>query len=251
MKSLRDFFHARKGRFSYLLAVMLAQLLLSPWAETGGGLGRITGLVAAAAVLAALYAISDNREVWIAGLILAVPAFLHRLSVSPDLRGFTALAGQSASIIFDAFITAIILNEILRHDLVGGQTIYGALCAYLTAGYAFAHFYMLLARLDPRSFVLDPHFFQRATPALPDLIYYSYVTLIALGASGITPATPYARCFTMVEGILGVMYLAVLLARLVGLHVSQQILKSYAGAEEQPESGEPSLVGNKAAIGKR
>jgi voltage-gated potassium channel len=60
----------------------------------------------------------------------------------------------------------------------------------------------------------------------PDLIYYGYATLVALGANGIAPSTPYARCFSMIEGILGVMYLTVLLGRLVGLHVSQRITKT-------------------------
>ncbi len=226
MSPLREFFHRRKGRFSYLLALMLMQLLLSPWAEAGGAGGRITGLLSGGAVLAALYAISESRKVWIAGLILAGPAFLHRVTVSPDLQSFVSLAGLSSSIMFDVFITTFILQEILRHDDISSQTIYGALCAYLTAGYAFGHLYMLLVRLQPDSFALDPHLFHRAVAAQPDLIYYSYATLIALGSNGIAPATPYARCLSMVEGILGVMYLTVLLSRLVGLHVSQRIMKA-------------------------
>ncbi len=225
MTPLRDLFHRRKGRFSYLLALMLLQLLLSPWAESAGIPGRITGLFGAGAVLAALYAISENRKIWIAGVILAVPAFLHRVTVWPNLQSLTSRAGLSSSILFDVFITTIILEEILRHDDISSQTIYGALCAYLTAGYAFGHLYMLLERLRPDSFLLDPRLFHHAVATQPDLMYYSYVTLIALGANGIAPSAPYARCLSMIEGILGVMYLAVLLSRLVGLHVSQRIMK--------------------------
>jgi hypothetical protein len=225
MPPLREFFHRRKGRFSYLLALMLVQLLLSPWDEFSGPGGRIVGLFGAGAVLAALYAISESRRIWIAGVILAVPAFLHRITVFPDLRSFVSQAGLSSSIIFDIFITTIILEEILRHDDISNQTIYGALCAYLTAGYAFGHLYMLLERLRPGSFLLDPRLFHHAAATQPDLMYYSYVTLIALGANGIAPAAPYVRVTCMLEGILGVMYLAVLLSRLVGLHVSQRIMK--------------------------
>lgn len=226
MTPLRDFFHRRKGRFSYLLALMLIQLLLSPWAETAGAAGRITGLLAAGAVLAALYAISESRRVWIAGVILAVPTFLHRIALRPDFRTFASQAGLASSIIFDIFITTFILQEILRHDDISSQTIYGALCAYLTAGYAFGHLYLLLVRLRPDSFVLDPHYFHHAIATQPDLIYYSYASLIALGATGIAPSSAYARSLSVIEGILGVMYLTVLLGRLVGLHVSQRIMRS-------------------------
>jgi hypothetical protein len=111
MPPLRDFFHRRKGRFSYLLALMFLQLLLSPWAETTGMPGRITALLSGGAVLAALYAISENRRVWIAGLILAVPAFLHRVMLGPDLRSLVSRAALTSSIVFDVFITAFILQD--------------------------------------------------------------------------------------------------------------------------------------------
>ena len=225
MPPLREFFHRRKGRFSYLLGLMLLQLLLSPWSEFTGPRGRIVGLFGAGAVLAALYAISESHKIWIAGVILAVPAFLHRITVFPDLSSFVAQAGLSTSIIFDIFITTIILEEILSHDDISNQTIYGALCAYLTAGYAFGHLYMLVERLRPSSFLLDPRLFHHSLATQPDLMYYSYVTLIALGPNGIAPAAAFVRVLSMVEGILGVMYLTVLLSRLVGLHVSQRIMK--------------------------
>jgi voltage-gated potassium channel len=226
MTPLLDFVHRRRGRFSFLLVLMLVQLLLSPWAEVSGARGRVTGLFGAGAVLAALYAIIDDRKVWIAGVVLAIPAFLHRLTVWPDLQSFFSQAGLSASIVFDVFITAFILQDILRHDDISSQTIYGAICAYLTAGNAFGHLYMLLTRLHTDSFLVDARLFHHTIAAQPDLIYYSYVTLIALGANGIAPAAPAARCISMVEGIMGVMYLTVLLGRLVGLHVSQRIAKN-------------------------
>jgi len=240
MNTLRKPFHRRKGRFSYLLAVMIMQLLLSPWAEVSGARGRITGLLAAAAVLCAVYAVSESRRVWIAGVILAVPAFLHRIS-TPDLHSFFSLAGLGASIAFDMFITVFILQEILQHDDISGQTINGALCAYLTTGYAFGHLYMLLVRLHPDSFAVDTRLFHHTIAVQPDLIYYSYTTLVALGANAIAPSAPSTRCLSMIEGLLGVMYLTVLLGRLVGLHVSQSIMKASPrsrGSYETPERNE-------------
>jgi hypothetical protein len=237
MNSLRKPFHRRKGRFSYLLAVMIMQLLLSPWAEVSGARGRITGLLAAGAVLCALYAVSESQRVWIAGVILAVPAFLHRIT-APDLHSFFSLAGLGASIAFDMLITVFILQEILQHDNISGQTINGALCAYLTTGYAFGHLYMLLVHLYPDSFVVDTRLFRHTIAVQPDLIYYSYTTLVALGANGIAPSAPSSRGLSMIEGLLGVMYLTVLLGRLVGLHVSQSITKVSPKSRDRSETPE-------------
>lgn len=240
MNPLRKPFHRRKGRFSYLLAIMIMQLLLSPWAEVSGARGRITSLLGAGAVLCALYAVSESRKVWIAGVILAVPAFLHRIS-TPDLHSLFSVAGLGASIAFDMLITVFILQEILRHDDISGQTINGALCAYLTTGYAFGHLYMLLVHLHADSFAVDTRLFHHTIPVQPDLIYYSYTTLVSLGANGIAPSAPSTRCLSMIEGILGVLYLTVLLGRLVGLHVSQSIMKTSrksADRSETPETNE-------------
>jgi hypothetical protein len=235
MNPLRKPFRHRKGRFSYLLTLMIMQLLLSPWAEVNGPRGRITGLLAAGAVLCALYAVSESRRVWIAGLILAVPAFLHRIT-TPDLHGLFSLAGLGASIAFDMLITVFILQEILQHDDISGQTINGALCAYLTTGYAFGHLYMLLVHLHPDSFAVDTRLFHHAIAVQADLIYYSYTTLVALGANGIAPSAPSTRCLSMIESLLGVMYLTVLLGRLVGLHVSQSITKASPKSRDRSDA---------------
>jgi len=226
-------FRSRRGRFSYLLAVMLIQLVLSPWADVNGARGRITGFLAAGAVLCALYAVNGSHRVWIAGVILAVPAFLHRIA-APDLHSIFSLVGSSTSIAFDMFITVFILQEVLQHDDISNQTINGAVCAYLTTGYAFGHLYMLLVRLHADSFALDARLFHHSLASQPDLIYYSYTTLVALGANGIAPSAPFTRCLSVIEGILGVMYLTVLLGRLVGLHVSQSLTKT------SPEGGKRS-----------
>lgn len=235
MNSLRKPLRRRKGRFSYLLTIMIVQLLLSPWAEVSGARGRITGLLAAGAVLCALYAVSENQRVWIAGVILAVPAFLHRIT-APDLHSFFSLAGLGASIGFDMLITVFILQEILQHDDISGQTINGALCAYLTTGYAFGHLYMLLVHLHSDSFTVDTRLFHHTIATQPDLIYYSYATLVALGANGIAPSAPSTRCLSVIEGILGVMYLTVLLGRLVGLHVSQSLMKASPNLTQRAET---------------
>lgn len=233
MKSLPAVLPRRKGRYSYLLVLMLGQLLLSPWAQGYGARYRILGFLAAGAVLAALYAISESREVWIAGIILATPAFLHRVTLWPDLQSIVSQAGLASSILFDLFITAFILRQILRHNEISAQTIYGALCAYLTIGFAFGQIYVLIAAIRPDAFVLDPQLFHHTVAQQPDLMYYSYTALTTLGASGIAPAGPYSRCFSMVEGVLGVMYLSVLLGRLVGLNVSQRIMRASGRADDQ------------------
>ena len=64
----------------------------------------------------------------------------------------------------------------------------------------------------------DPTVNLHTVPNRFDFVYYSFGTITSLGAAGITPILPQARSFTIVEAILGVLYLAVLIARLMSAY---------------------------------
>src|SRR5262249_61627421 len=108
------------GRFSYLLILLLALLVLSPFA---GSRGRILLVLAGLVVLAALYAIGDRRKIWWAALALAIPAFLHRITASAGPSTPLGLAGLICSILFDFFITVFILAAVASHKRVRKETI--------------------------------------------------------------------------------------------------------------------------------
>ena len=68
---------------------------------------------------------------------------------------------------------------------------------------------------------------------LPELAYYSFVTLTTLGYGDITPATPYARALSNLEAIFGQFYIAILVAALVGIYIANRIdPKSSAGSDD-------------------
>ncbi len=95
------------------------------------------------------------------------------------------------------------------------ETIFGALCIYLLAGFAFASIYGMIATLQPKAFYLDPLVNSHIVPDRFDMVYYSFATMTSLGATGITPVSNQARSISVIETTLGVLYLAVLIARLV------------------------------------
>jgi voltage-gated potassium channel len=77
--------------------------------------------------------------------------------------------------------------------------------------------YLLLIALDPESF----HFSRALDAGGKDFTYYSFVTLTTLGYGDITPVTDPARSLSLLEAVMGQLYLAVLVARLVGIHIAQ------------------------------
>jgi len=72
--------------------------------------------------------------------------------------------------------------------------------------------------VQPRVFYLDPVANVHAVPDRLDLVYYSFATMSSLGAAGIVPVSGEARCVSAIQAIVGVLYLAVLISRLVGAY---------------------------------
>jgi uncharacterized membrane protein len=85
-------------------------------------------------------------------------------------------------------------------------------------GFTFASVYGMVAAFQPNAFYLDPRTNFHNVPDRFDFIYYSFATMTSLGATGIAPVSPQARSFSILEAILGVLYLAVLIAGLIGAY---------------------------------
>ena len=99
-----------------------------------------------------------------------------------------------------------------RAKNVDAEHVYAALSAYLLAGLYFGLLYWVLEQLTSGAFATSGNF-SRTTA-----IYFSFVTLATLGYGDIVPRTDLVRSLTVLEGVGGQLFLAVLVARLVSLY---------------------------------
>jgi hypothetical protein len=96
----------------------------------------------------------------------------------------------------------------------------GAILLYLTIGVVFVALYTLVGALAPGAFTTISIHDRVSLP--PDLVYFSFATLTTVGYGDIVPVHPFARSLSNLEGILGQLYPATLLARLVSLEVGSR-----------------------------
>jgi hypothetical protein len=204
------------GRFLWLFLLLLSLLLLEPFGGAKGTLYvtiRVVGLVI---TVLSVYAINVRRTVLLIAVAMAIPAALHR-GVLPA-RDAT-VAGQvllGLTFAFDVLVLVSIFVRVFKTPRVTSESVLGALCVYLLLGFAFGNLFVLLWRVQPNAFYLVPAANLHAVPDTNDLVFYSFATLTSLGANGILPVTGQARSLSVIESILGVLYLAVLVAKLVG-----------------------------------
>ena len=112
----------------------------------------------------------------------------------------------------------VIFRRVFTKEQPNSETVFGALCIYLLVGFTFASIYGMVAAIQPKAFYLDPLTNLHTIPNRFDFIYYSFATMTSLGAAGITAVSAPARSLSVIEAILGVLYLAVLIARLMGAY---------------------------------
>jgi hypothetical protein len=205
-------------RFFFLFLLLLATLILFPYSQSSR-FGHYAFLViGSAAILISVYAAKIHRGLLVLAILLAIPTLFHRIFVSKaELSSFT-IFNVVLSLVFDLLIVVVIFRHVFARDRPNSETIFGALCIYLLVGFSFASLYEMVAVAQPYAFYLDPHANLHAAPARFDFIYYSFGTMTSLGAAGITAVSPQARSITVLEAILGVLYLAVLIARLMGAY---------------------------------
>ncbi|MGB2622099.1 MAG: ion channel [Candidatus Acidiferrum sp.] len=205
-------------RFLFLFLLLLTTLILFPYSQSSR-FGHYTFLViGSSAILISVYAAKIHRGLLVLAIILAIPTLFHRILLpKTDLSSFS-IFNVVLSFVFDLLIVVVIFRHVFARDQPNSETIFGALCIYLWVGFSFSSLYEMVAAAQPYAFYLDPHTNLHTVPVRFDFIYYSFATMTSLGAAGITPVSPQARSITILEAILGVLYLAVLIARLMGAY---------------------------------
>jgi Ion channel len=205
-------------KFFLLFLFLLASLVLYPYVQNGGFSYFAFRILGSTAIVVAVYAIRLRRTLLVVALLLAIPALLERILLREPDPGALSILNIVLSFVFDVFIVVIIFQRVFTKDQPDSETIFGALCIYLLVGFTFASVYGMLAALQPKAFYLDPLTNLHAVANRFDFVYYSFAVLTSLGATGIIAVSAPARSLTVIEAILGVLYLAVLIARLMGAY---------------------------------
>ncbi len=214
-----------EGKFLYLLIALLSMFVVYPFFQNQPIGTIVIDILLLAMLVAGIYTVFDNKTLLAIGLLLAIPMFGGRWSnyfyTDPVLLEIDYGFGT----MFFLFNAIIIISYVLQQKNVTHDMIFGAVCGYLLIGVSWAFAYSFVAFLEPESFAMAVSDQTSQADVLPGFFYYSFVTLTTLGYGDITPVDPVARSLSILEAIVGQIYLTVLIARLVGLHISQSYAK--------------------------
>ena len=225
----------RRHRFDILLGTLVLLILSAPAVQaiTGGSHTHLASIAVtvslATMLLSAVFALSQSRQAVMIGLALAVPAIVLRVLNLLLNRDGILIGEHLLEVSFLAYVIVVLLKHLFRADRVSSDTICASLAAYLLLGVLWAMVYPVLDVLQPGSFAFS--FAEEGQNPLMRFsdeksvypLYFSVVTMTTLGYGDIVPVSPAARMLAVVQALMGQLYLVVLVARLVGLHISQTV----------------------------
>ncbi|MHC4309100.1 MAG: ion channel [Planctomycetota bacterium] len=215
------FTQRRIGRFYLLLISITLTLALRPFLEGFIGIRLLMDIFVTAILMSGLYAASRKRYLFYIGLLIAFPALAVRWSSYFVEVPSSFIVRHVFGAIFFTFLVVLILHYLSKEKKITADVIAGAICGYLLIGLMWASFYSVLEALQPGSFQVPEHLSTDSSY----FTYYSYVTLTTLGFGDIIPMTNQARSLSVLESVTGPVYLAVTVARLVGMGISQSMGK--------------------------
>ena len=233
--------HLAPHRHTAVLVAIVALFMVRPLIGDGALATAAFSVAILMLLLFALYAIQvdelvgerqallgQRRTRGMIGWALALPAIMDRLALIFVPSPAVYLAGTVLWLLLFIFITWNLLRGVLRQREITSETISMSISVYLLLGFTFGLFYILLHHLQPLAFSLGgPSAADLGVSSeqkvFPVLIYFSLTTLSTIGFGDITPVSLQARYGAVAEGITGQFYMAILVARLVGMQMSQSV----------------------------
>ena len=203
--------------YASLLVLLLANFFLlelvddARWGAIGSTLLAGLALIVAISDPDTGHRITRRHALLVAACVALTPLVL--LVNSASVIGLTYLLPV---VLLVTATLPITISRVLHHRRVTHETVLGALCAYVLVGLLFAFLYLAVQELRDGSFFAQP-----GPHAQSECLYFSFVALTTLGFGDLSPSVGLPQALTVLEALLGQVFLVTLVARLVTLWVRQ------------------------------
>ena len=205
-----------------LLIVILAMILTSPLLQ-GAWPGRmVLGIVWSVLFGLTGYIVFPTRRwLWIYVALMTASVALYTAGyMAGDARWSAVLSTLIVLVISVAALYAVLRHALLANVSDELDRILAAVTGYFMLALIWSRFYELIILADPLAFKQADNFV--SFEAGHTITYYSMITLTTVGYGDIIPVNDYARLAASLEGAVGTIYIAVVIAALIGRLMSQR-----------------------------
>lgn len=228
---LREFWWQDRSMVVLLVGLVVVIFIIYPLGGLGHTYAWLLQVCISAILIAGVGAVARTQATtWlVAGVAMAglVSRWLVFLRPSPE----RVLLDAVLFALVLGVLAAVVLVQVFRAGPITAGRIVGAVVFYLLLGLMWANVYtiVVLVRSDAFQFPVAP---RSTNDLVAQLIYFSFITLTTTGYGDILPLQPLARTLSNLEALVGQLYPAILIARLVSLELLRR------PAEKQSTSAE-------------
>jgi ion channel len=210
----------RFRRFStvQLLSALALFFISAPFVEEIEGGELIVSALFSLVLVAGVVAVANRKRVLVTAIVLAIPAIAGRWINHFYPALIPPAVFLVAGLILIAFVVGNLLRFVLRAPSVNTEVLCASISAYLMLGLMWTMAYWLVDQLTPGgAFSFNTNAGPRSINGF-DGFYFSFITLSTVGFGDITPVSRMARWLAAMEAMTGLLYVAVLIARLVSMY---------------------------------
>ena len=209
-----------KSRFISIIIAIIAVIFVSPYLQEIGKSGHlIHNLLLTLIPLTSYYSLVREKNRAIIILFLTAP-FVILYSIAFLYTNFyLQIATYGIGVILYLYIIVLLVIKLLSYRVVTANLIYCAIANYLMIGLVWAGIYNVLEGIFPGTF--------SGITQYGDLTYFSFVTLTTLGFGDIAPQSILGKNFVILEAAIGDIYIAVIVAIIVGRYIVMQVERSF------------------------
>ncbi len=202
-------------RCFYLFVALLVLITVAPFLEATPRARIVINVANLFVAVAAVAALGRTPLSFVIALLLAAPTIgFQLLALFAGEPEHLVVAWAFAAALYVATI-GYLLRYVLRRDVMTADKLWGAAAAYLMIAVFWAFLYGIVQHIYPGSFASGGTAVQLT---IIDLLYFSFTVLTSTGFGDLAPATSQARAVCVVQQIVGVLFVAILIARLAGVY---------------------------------
>jgi len=219
IKKFTRFWSEERALSVFLLLLVIEMFVVGPVVRAMPALDLASDLLFSILLLAGALTVVQHRTLqWTAGVLVLIAIAVRWMGIvfgAPWLVFWDAILSLLSALAF----LLIVLWWVYREGPVTGHRVRGAVAAYLLLALCFSFAYNLTEYVNPGSFTLPLGGAQGIQTRFASFLYFSVVTLTTVGFGDIAAVHPVARSLVMVEALVGALYPAILLARIVTLQM--------------------------------
>jgi hypothetical protein len=200
-----------------LLLTLCGVILVYPFLETSRAGRASLSAINIGLMVVALRVVGHTPKLRRTGLLLATPPILLHAYYALFGGAAFGLAATVALAVYYGFAIGALLAYVLRDDITTTDELFAAICMYVLIAMMWACLYWVVKYFQPGAFFVNPQNDLDSRVTWWDLLYFSFTTLTSVGFGEVTPVTSHARSLVILEQITGVMYVALLVARLTSM----------------------------------